>query len=161
MEFYELGSYKEKIIQAMAGCSEITSLVSPAYCFDLPYMNGLAPTGENFICIDSFIAKAGSKARKEVGVNIWLMFHRDNLNLSAEERETFQSQGFCGNSLDIAVQAVGRLLNGSKDFGIGSLTPIPENPAVSFIPDTEDNEYCGKLLSYTCTDFMNDFRKVF
>jgi len=160
MDFYQLGSYKEQILKMIAADEDIMHFFSPDCCLDLPYIPGMVMEGQNLICTDSYIAKAGGRAITEVGVDIYVMFHKDNMSISDEVRNRYQEKGYRGNPIDIVVQALGRRLNGCKDFGIGSLRPNMEYPVRSYIPQEDTWEYYGKILSYTGSDFIKDFRKV-
>jgi len=161
MEFYELGSYKEQILKAITADEDITNFISPDCCLDLPYFPGVIPDGNNFIGVDSYIIRAGGTAIKEIGIDIYIMFPKNNMAITDELKAQYRDKGYSGNPIDIIIQSVGRLLNGSKDFGIGSLKPALENPVRSYIPEENPGQYHGKILSFACSDFMKDFRKVF
>ena len=66
--------------------------------------------------------------------------------------------GYIGkNRLDIAVAILGDIINGSKEFGIGQLNPIPYNPVKAYYPS---QDYFGKILNYSCDDFMKDYTLI-
>lgn len=186
MEFYELGSYKEKVMRALAKDEDVVNLVMPTldddrfdiidnfiggefkdekgnplklngHCVDVPFIYATITDNKNIICIDSTITKADSEAIKEVGLVIYVMFHKSNIFFSDKDKKYYAQKGYSGNPVDVTVQAIGRLLNGRNDFGIGKLKPINYNPIKPYYPQ---NDYYGKTMEYVCSDFMTDYQRV-
>ena len=92
-----------------------------------------------------------------MSVVIEIMAHKNSLQLDSETRMKYKKLGYIGrNRIDIAVAILGDILNGSKDFGIGKLVPTPSVPTQSYFPN---NDFWGKILRYSCTDFMKDYTK--
>ena len=73
---------------------------------------------------------------------------------STEKSSYKKNYQLAGNRIDMAVEVIGRLLNGSKKFGLGRLQPIPNRPVTSYSPN---NEFFGKVLHYICDDFRTDY----
>ena len=186
MNFYELGNYKEKIMNMFVTNEDIVDLIMPiidddrfeladnflggefiviedgaetkiklkGHCFDVPFIYGTISDDRNAIFIDSTISRADGESIKEVIMQIEIMCHKTNLKMERQDRVKYFKKGLSGNRLDMIVQAVGLQLNSSNDFGIGKLKIAPRNPVKSYFAN---EEYFGKVLTYTCEDFMTDY----
>ena len=127
-----------------------------SHLFDVPFIYSTVTDTRNVICIDTNISRCGNTL-KEMSVVIEIMAHKNSLQLDSETRMKYKKLGYIGrNRIDIAVAILGDILNGSKDFGIGKLVPTPSVPTQSYFPN---NDFWGKILRYSCTDFMKDFTK--
>lgn len=126
------------------------------HLYDVPFIYTTVTNAINCICIDTNIAN-NSISTKTMSVTIYIMCHKSNLNISDDEKSIYRKSGYVGNRLDIAVAILGDMLNHSKDFGIGRLTPLPRTPVRPYFPN--DN-YFGKILEYTCSDFMLDYSNI-
>ena len=61
-------------------------------------------------------------------------------------------QSIAVNRCDAVVQAIGRLPGpGNAGTNTVKLVPAAKDPVAPF---TENKEYCGKLLTYICTDMI-------
>ncbi|HHT97430.1 MAG TPA: hypothetical protein GXZ90_06020 [Clostridiales bacterium] len=188
MNFYELGKYKEKIINMFVANEDIVNLVISkpddnrfelgdnflggkykavkdgieekvnliGHCFDVPFIYASIFDNRSAICIDTTISRAEGESIKEMTVSIEIMCHKTNLKLDTQDRAKYIKKGLSGNRLDMIVQEVGLQLNSSREFGIGRFKVSPRNPVRSYFPN---NDYFGKVLTYTCEDFMTDYSK--
>lgn len=186
MNFYELGKYKEKIINMFVTNDDIVNLVMPTpddsrfelgdnflggeyktvsngieaivnligHCFDVPFIYASIQDNRNAIFIDSTISKADGESIKEVTITIEVMCHKTNLKMNSQDRIKYIKKGLSGNRLDMIVQEIGLQLNSSNKFGIGKLKISPRNPVKSYFAN---EDYFGKVLTYTCEDFMTDY----
>ncbi len=127
--------------------------------FDVPFIYSTVTNTINTICIDTNISSCNPNT-KEMVIILNVMCHKDNLELDTETKRKYKKLGYKGNRLDIMVALIGEILNYSKENGkksgiqIGTLNPIPHNPV---IPDYPNNNFFGKTMMYTCSDFMVDY----
>ncbi len=79
----------------------------------------------------------------------------DETDALEDTRLKYRKEGYIGrNRLDIAVAIIGDIVNRSYKFGIGKLSPSKYDPVKSYY---FSNDFFGKILTYTCTDFMKDY----
>lgn len=186
MNFYELGKYKEKIMDMFVANEDIVNLTMPTvdddrfevgdnflggefrivenkivknvkligHCFDVPFIYASILDNRNAIFIDTTIARADGESIKEMVISIEVMCHKTNLKLDSKDRLKYVKGGFSGNRLDMIVQAIGLQLNSSREFGIGRFKASFRNPVKSYFAN---ENYFGKVLTYTCEDFMTDY----
>lgn len=127
--------------------------------FDVPFIYSTVTNTINVICIDTNISSCNPNT-KEMVITLNVMCHKDNLELDIETKRKYKKLGYVGNRLDIMVALIGEILNYSTENGkksgiqIGTLNPIPRNPV---IPDYPNNNFFGKTMTYTCSDFMVDY----
>lgn len=136
------------------GKVEIVELMG--HCFDLPFIYALINDNRNAIFIDTIITRANGESIKEMTVIIEVMCHKSNLQLNTQDKNRYFKKGLSGNRLDMIVQEIGLQLNSSRDFGIGRFKVSPRNPVKSYFAN---ENYFGKVLTYTCEDFMADYSK--
>ena len=126
------------------------------HLFDIPFIYTTITDERNAICIDTNISKS-DKTLKEMNVLIYIVCHKDLLELDTKDKIKYKKMGYVGKSrIDIATAIVGDILNESRKFGIGTLSPTLYNSTSSYFPN---NDFFGKILSFTCTDFMKDYMK--
>ncbi len=123
--------------------------------FDVPFIYSTVENTINTICIDTNIRSCNPNT-KEIVITLNVMCHKNNLKLNTETKRKYRALGYMGNRLDIMVTLIGEILNYSKDsdLGIGTLVPLPHNPIT---PDYPNNNFFGKTMIYTCSDFMVDY----
>lgn len=123
--------------------------------FDVPFVYSTITNTMTAICFDVNITQC-TPSTKELLITIDVVCHKNNLVLSSTEKSKFKKIGYEGNRLDIMVSLIGDLLNNNplSDKCLGSLTPIRNNPTQSYFPQ---NDFFGKILRYTCSDFMTDY----
>jgi hypothetical protein len=125
--------------------------------FDVPFIYSVVTSTINTICIDTNIRSCNPNT-KEMVITLNVMCHKDNLKLDTKTKRKYKALGYVGNRLDIMVALIGEILNYSKDsnLGIGTLVPLSHNPIT---PDYPNNDYFGKTMIYTCSDFMTDYAR--
>ena len=134
------------------GSSELVKL--KGHLSDVPFVYTTISDTRNVICMDTNIVKS-SPSTKEMLVELFIMCNKTSLALDSSVKLKYRNLGYIGkNRLDIAVALLGDIINNSLKFGIGKLTPTPSNPVSSYYPN---NDYFGKILRYTCSDFMIDY----
>lgn len=123
------------------------------HCFDIPYTEGAVSDGKCALFIETHLIKAPNQRIKNVGVDVYIVCHKDFIRLSEEDTQYYNSIGIYGNRVDCAVQAINSAINDStamnavrKKYSIGDLIFTDENPVSRFMPD---GAYCGKCLSYS------------
>ena len=141
------------------GSDGIEKVKLKSHLFDVPFIYSTVTNTINVICIDTNISSCNPNT-KEMVITLNVMCHKDNLELDTETKRKYKKLGYKGNRLDIMVALIGEILNYSKENGkksgiqIGTLNPIPRNPV---IPDYPNNNFFGKTMTYTCSDFMVDY----
>ena len=123
--------------------------------YDVPFIYSTITDVINAICVDTNISVV-SPNTKEMTITLNVMCHKDNLKLDKTTKRKFKKLGYNGNRLDIMVALIGKILNYSKEsnLGIGTLVPISRNPITPYYPN---NDFFGKTMIYTCSDFMIDY----
>lgn len=124
---------------------------------DVPFIYSTVTDAKNVICIDTNISR-NTQSIKELDVVIYVVCNKESLEIDSETKRKYRKLGYVGkNRLDIAVAILGDILNNSSKFGIGHLRPTPNSPIRSYFPS---NAFFGKIMNYTCSDFMTDYSKV-
>lgn len=124
------------------------------HLFDVPFIYTTVTDTRNAICIDTELTSC-SQSLKQMKVTINIMCHKNSLELDMDTRLKYRKEGYIGrNRLDIAVAIIGDIVNRSYKFGIGKLSPSKYDPVKSYY---FSNDFFGKILTYTCTDFMKDY----
>lgn len=147
------------------GSTHKEHVVLQGFCQDRPFPCAVSTDHRNLLCVDSLIVKADGRAAREITLQIYVMIHKDAVRLSPSEAESFILKGYSGNRCDMAVQAIGSLLGftGSTPAsnsvaqksgnlpGLGRLYPAIKDTVTTY---TQSNDYYGKILTFTCTDFI-------
>lgn len=153
------------------GSTHTEHVILEGYCQDRPFPCAAYADHRNLLCVESYMSKGDGRASREITLQIYVMIHKDAVRLTASELEHFLPKGYTGNRCDAVVQAIGRLLSprnaavtsGNATSALESLVPgslgthqLKLVPAAKdpVAPFTENKEYCGKLLTYVCTDFI-------
>lgn len=127
------------------------------HLFDVPFVYSTVTDTRNVICIDTNLNSC-SQSLKEMKIEISVMCHKESLQLDMETRIKYKDLGYVGrNRLDIAIAIIGDIINRSTEFGIGKLSPSRYEPVKSYY---FSNEFFGKILTYTCTDFMKNHTEI-
>lgn len=134
---------------------QIKTLVG--HCFDIPYIEGTITDDRCAIFIETYITKVENQHIKEVGVDIFVICHKDSVRLSDEDRKYYESIGVYGNRVDSAIQIINscilnyNVMNDIKQkYSIGNMNLSEKNPLKQYIPGTK---FYGKCLSYTYQTF--------
>lgn len=137
------------------GDTKITNLIG--HCFDIPYVEGTISDNRCAIFMETHLLKVENQHIKEVGLDIFVVCHKDAVRLSKDEKEYYNSKGIYGNRVDSAIQAINSTINNKnlmkgiqKKYSIGELTFVERNPLKQYIPATK---FYGKCLSYTYQSF--------
>lgn len=138
-----------------SGETKFTDLVG--HCFDRPYIEGTVTDNRCAIFIETYLLRLESQHIKQVGVDIFVVCHKDFIQLSEDEKERYNKKGIYGNRVDSAVQAINSIINNpnamsviKKRYSIGDLTLSERNPIKQYIPSSK---FYGKCLSYTYDTF--------
>lgn len=127
------------------------------HLFDVPFVYSTVTDTRNVICIDTNLNSC-SQSLKEMKIEISVMCHKKSLQLDMETRIKYKDLGYVGrNRLDIAIAIIGDIINRSTEFGIGKLSPSRYEPVK---PYYFSNVFFGKILTYTCTDFMKNHTEI-
>lgn len=152
---FEQNWYGGKFDKNIFGKTDIQTLVG--HCFDTPYIEGTVTDNRCAVFIETYLTKVENKKIKQVGVDIFIIAHKDSVRLSDEDKEYYQSIGVYGNRVDSAVQVINSTINNEKimdaikkKYSIGDLTFTERNPVKQYIPATK---FYGKCLSYTYNTF--------
>ena len=127
------------------------------HIFDVPFIYQTITDTRNAICIDTSL-KSCTQTIKEMNIEISVICHKESINLDLDTRLKYKKLGYIGrNRLDIAVEIIGDIINGSKKFGIGKLLPRSYDPVKSSYPS---KDFFGKILFYSCSDFMKNYTVI-
>lgn len=153
----DLGKIKETLVSLFQTDADIAKL-SPN-CFDTPYIEGIITDSDCGIFVETHLIKVANQRFKEVGVNIYVVCHKDSIALSEEDNTYFNSVGIYGNRIDSTVQAIhAAIINPEtmteikKRLSIGDLTLIEEEPIKLYLTGTD---FYGKQMSYTYQAFFH------
>ena len=151
MENWLGGNY----IETVDGETNIINLIG--HCFDIPYVEGTISDNRCAIFMETHLLKVENQHIKQVGLDIFVVCHKDAVRLSKDEKEYYNSIGIYGNRVDSAIQVINSTINdkelmkGIKEkYSIGELTFVERNPLKQYIPATK---FYGKCLSYTYQSF--------
>lgn len=132
---------------------EIADLVG--HYFDRPFIYAPVVDTRAFICLETSIASWSGNAIKQMIVYVQVIVHKDFMTMDSKEKLYFKkNHNLAGNRLDMIIEEIGHLFNGSKDFGIGLLKPYSFEPVKQIF---WDDCYYGKEIRYDCSDFSTDF----
>lgn len=134
------------------GIEEKVQLIG--HCFDVPFVYSMVKDARNIICLDTVVSMAEGEAIKEITVTISVMCHKTNIKLDSATKVKYFKKNLSGNRLDMIVQEVGLILNGSKNFGLGRFKLSPRKPMQSYYAN---EDFFGKIITYTCEDFMTNY----
>ena len=124
------------------------------HLFDVPFIYSTVTDTRNVICLDTNLNSC-SQSLKEMKIEISVMCHKEAMPLDLNTRLKYKKLGYIGrNRLDIAVAIIGDIINRSSEFGIGKLCPNKYDPVKSYY---FSHEFFGKILTYTCSDFMKNY----
>lgn len=151
----DMSRIKESLIGVFEATPDITGLI--AHCFDTPYIEGSISDNKSAIFIDTSLIKSDNQHIKEVGIDIFVICHKDFIKLSEEETNYYHSIGIYGNRLDSAIQAINATINKKSTmdiikgtYSIGNLTFAEKEPIKQYASETD---FYGKCLSYTYQSF--------
>lgn len=144
----DMGKIKETLVNLFQNNPNITKLTTHFY--DTPYIEGIITDNGCAIFLETRLIKVANQRTKEVGVDIYVICHKDSIALSSEDKTYYNSIGIYGNRIDSTMQAIHSAIVDVKNYSIGDLTLVTERPIKQCL--TEANFY-GKKMSYTYQAF--------
>ncbi len=152
---WEQNWYGGKFDKNKYGKTDIQTLVG--HCFDTPYIEGTVTDNRCAVFIETHLIKAENQRIKEVGVDVFVICHKDCVHLDESDTQFYNSIGIYGNRVDSTIQAINSAINDKKimdaiqkKYSIGDLTLVERNPIKQYIPGTK---FYGKCISYTYQTF--------
>ena len=152
---FEQNWYGGNFDKNIYGKTDIQTLIG--HCFDTPYIEGTVSDNRCAIFVETYLTKVENQKIKQVGVDIFIVAHKDSVRLSEEDKEYYESVGVYGNRVDSAMQVINSTINDerimkaiNKKYSIGDLTFTERNPVKQYVPGTK---FYGRCLSYTYNTF--------
>lgn len=152
---FEQNWYGGNFDKNIYGKTDIQTLIG--HCFDTPYIEGTVSDNRCAIFIETYLTKVENQKIKQVGVDIFIVAHKDSVRLSEKDKEYYESVGIYGNRVDSAMQVINSTINDerimkaiNKKYSIGDLTFTERNPVKQYVPGTK---FYGRCLSYTYNTF--------
>ena len=156
MNLKDVGKYKSNLISAILASNDICELMlgtgynketldttlTYKYLFPYLYVDKTQTEVKSYVCIEVDVPRTLDFSFKDMKIIVWCYSHKDCMKYSAK--------GYLGTRADILADMIDRLLNSSRDFGIGRLKL---NSATYFMPSPK---YYGRQLIYSCTEFNID-----
>lgn len=160
MNLNELGAYKHKVASVFANDPDIIDVLlgpvdedtdtdemllgddpdSCGHIFEYEYVDDTNETTDTYLCMETVVAKAPTTTAYRVYLYIFAYCHKKIM-------QSYKREGKVGTRVDILAADVDRLLNGSKDFGIGKLNLVSDDV---YKPN---NKYYGRCICYEAVDF--------
>jgi hypothetical protein len=145
----EFFSYKNTLMKALCTDAEIMRLLEVSGA-KLPYGRvfpfELVPEAvseaQTLICFDADVIDAENKTFLVPALYVWVFTHKSKMRLP---------EG--GVRIDALASRVDKLLNGSRDFGLGELNLARVG---RFSPN---DDYQGRVLAYRARDFNRPHRR--
>lgn len=103
---------------------------------------------KTYITMDAVVSSVENRHIKSVDIIIHVFTHLKLLKLSTSEQQKYYTRGFFGNRIDVLIDLLVRMLDGSDEFGIGRLQLKPRSPMSVIHPSTK--HYGKSLIFYTC-----------
>lgn len=152
---FEQNWYGGNFDKNIYGKTDIQTLIG--HCFDTPYIEGTVSDNRCAIFVETYLTKVENQKIKQVGVDIFIVAHKDSVRLSEKDKEYYESVGIYGNRVDSAMQVINSTINDerimkaiNKKYSIGDLTFIERSPVKQYVPGTK---FYGRCLSYTYNTF--------
>ena len=150
--------YKNKIIDLLAGNSNLIQLLNPAAndtspVYDYDFTDDTMSEQKTFIIVDTSIDTVRKNLFTEYTLSIYIFTAKECVRLSDETSPTVEEvkemgywTGQCANRIDVLCGIVDELLNGSEELqGMGTIVPAPEEYVTVYRPN---KNYYGKCLKY-------------
>jgi len=148
---FPIREYKDKVLEKILSSQEIVDLIDDDECKTAPAVGLLykkvfpyafiPPTvdeAETYVCIEANVANTKSDTVCDIELIIHVMSHISIM------------QTDFGTRVDALADAIDDLLNHSRDFGIGKVTPADRYPTSWSLPNY--NYVCRKV-TYLIKDF--------
>ena len=134
IELYPLGKIKDRIKTMFLNDEDICTLLvnkndpETAALHDNLFISETQSDVRTYIVMDTFVSNCESLKIKEVQTTIQVFTHNTLIALPNGEMPKYQAKGYFGNRIDILCDAIARCLNGSLEFGIGSMQLVQRSP---------------------------------
>lgn len=132
------------------GETEIKTLLG--HCFDHPYMEGTVTDSRCSIFIETYLNRVQNEHMKEVGLDVFIVCHKEIVQLSEEDKNYYRKIGIYGNRVDSTMQLINSALLDPHEneymkekYSIGKINLSEHNPIKLYTPNTK---FYGKCLSY-------------
>lgn len=156
MTLKDIGSYKSTILNKILESEDIGKLMLGKnlnmetidddllykYVFPFLYVDNTQTTQSSYICVEVNVPRTVNFTFKDMKVVVWCYCHKGIMKYS--------HKGYRGTRCDILADMVDRLLNTSRDFGLGRLKLQSVD---TFEPH---KDYYGRVMVYSCTEFNVD-----
>jgi len=140
----------EKLIQSQAIVDLLTNQVGydldtadiliNNLIWDCPYIPDVDDITKNYITLSTKASQIDNFKLLEIQTIIYIMIPYTQIKLPPDFKRK-------GNRLDALIKETVQLFNGSRDFGIGKIHMLPNQP---FAPD---NKHLGFMIPFKTTDF--------
>ena len=154
--FSDMARIKEDLISLFCHTEDLTRLA--AHCFNTPYIEGIMAGHASAIFIETYLTKKTSQRIKEVGIDIYILCHKDSIELPEADKAYYQSKGIYGNRIDSAIQIIHASLsapqtanNIKENYSLGGLSLSSEKDPLT--PYSPGAGFYGKCLSYIYQSF--------
>ena len=109
---FEQNWYGGNFDKNIYGKTDIQTLIG--HCFDTPYIEGTVSDNRCAIFVETYLTKVENQKIKQVGVDIFIVAHRDSVRLSEKDKEYYESVGVYGNRVDSAMQVINSTINDER-----------------------------------------------
>lgn len=151
----DMGKIKETLVNLFQSSPDITKLAT--HCFDTPYIEGIITDNGCSIFLETRLIKVANQRIKEVGVDIYVICHKNSIALTEEDQAYYNSIDIYGNRMDCTIQAIHSAITNAqnmdapkKSYAIGDMTLVAERPIKQHI---SEKDFYGKKMSYTYQAF--------
>lgn len=148
---YPIREYKDKILEKILTSQDIIDLLdddefkaAPASgllykkVFPYAFVPDTVDVASTFICIEANIANVNTDSICDIELTVLVIAHVDVM------RTDF------GTRVDVVADKIDDLINHSRDFGIGKVTPLSRYPTSYSLPNYD---YVCRKLMYLVKDF--------
>ena len=156
MTLKDIGTYKNRLVLAILKSNDICELMLGKgyntetvdedliykYVFPYLYVQETQTETKSYICMEVDVPRTSNFSYKDMKIIVWCYSHKDTMKYS--------KKGYLGTKTDILSDMVDRLLNSSRNYGIGRLKL---ESATYFMPSSK---FYGRQLIYSCSEFNID-----
>ena len=157
MYLRELGLYKHTVFTKIRNSDDIKEILLgknynveivddllDEHIFPYLYVPDVQSEAKTYICVDVIVPKVPNPSIKNLKIIIWVFAHKSLMRYS--------KKGYIGTRTDILSDVLDRLLDTSREFGIGRLKL--EDVGIF----NSEKLYYGRVLTYSASDFNVDKR---
>lgn len=127
------------------------------HIFDYNFVDDTISDTRTYIFVETDIDTIVDSMFSMFNLYVCIFSHKTLVRLSDKTTPTLQDvikDGYYGNRVDVLCDAVDRLLNGNKTFGIGKVNPASRGHLTLYSPN---NKYYGKCLKYTVNNYNEGY----